>query len=783
MTTGPDQSVGGGQRSNQQMAASFDVLVQSVTALNSSVRQLSDDIRRNFDAQARFTPGAGANGFRQARDAVDGQVRVQHIRGSAHQYDPAVGVTTPVTLRQAAMSMNSAQVWAMQQIGERIAGPGQDIYQTMQRRQQSQHQPQPAPPAFGTADPGQFLFDPQAGQPRFSPLPQFGGGSGGGPGGGSGGPGGPGGGGGAPGGPGGSGGGGGPSWRGRMGAGFVQNGARMMSGAQESGGGWTNSMLGGMRRLPYVGLAVGISARATDIYLSEREKNRTYQGMEGGSNAAGFGERFREETYRWGMGMGMSGDMARQSFKGVTALGYTDKFSGAQGRQDALNFVYHNYNARGMDPEESMNMLQTASKDATVNFKELSEALKDVSDTAGKAGVNAKLMRQSFQQMLGTAINTGAGAGSADLARIFSSTQASYGRQFQGQDFSGQMGTGYQYMIGAQYGVQPGQLQRIMRSQPEQYARMVSGSQMSMIKMVFSADQIQQIQGLIKQYGTTQVAVATIEQEFLNSNPQIDLHVIAATLSQSLTGVQLDESNVMDWVVQQLAGNTAAAHAQNTGGGVKPVDAKNTKGANTGRYGLMPKGEESVPEQLKKANAPRGFLSTAPGARFFGAETENKASKTYLDKFYNKGKRDPVLEALLQNVDNPNETKVKVATSKGDRIVSFEEAMRLFPNELASGKVTIMTGKQAGRTTSDVVGGNVDPTRDIRKELQQDKGETLGHWEKKHGKIGQQGAGGSRVTIDLSEEAKRVFKVVGQNESAATGYPPYNPNSHQGSRP
>lgn len=777
MTTGPDQSVGGGQGNTQQMAASFDVLVQSVTALNTSVRQLSEDIRRNFDAQARFTPGQGGTAYREARDSVDGQVRVDHIRGSAHRYDPSVGVTTPVTLRQAAMSVNSAQLWVLQQIGQRIAGPDQDIYQTM-RGQQRAHQAQapqatPPPPQFGTAAPGQF--NPLLGQLGFSPVPQFGSGGGSGGSGGGGGGSGPGGGGsGAPGGAGGS------AWRGAAGAGFAMYGARMMAGAQHAGGGWTNSMLGGMRRLPYVGLAMGITSRVGDLYQSEREKNRFYQGMEGGSNFAGFGERFSEEGYRWGMGFGMSGDMSRRSFKGVTSLGYTDRYRGAQGRQDALNFVYHNYNARGMDVEESLNLLQTASKDATVNFRELGDALKDVSDTAGKAGVNAKLMRQNFQQMLGTAINTGAGPGSADLARIFSSTQASYGRAFQGQDFTGQMGTGYQYMIGAQYGVAPGQLQRLMRSQPQEYARMVSGSQMSMINMILGPAQVQQIKTLIQKYGTTQVAVATIEQEFLNANPQIDLHVIAASLSQGLTGVQLDESNVMDWIIQQLAGNTAAAHAQNTGGGVKPVTTTNTAGANVGKYGLVQGRKDwSAKKMLEGLHRPSGFFDTMPGV-----EHKNKASETYIKNFYDKGKRDPVLEALLQNVDNPNDTKVKVSTAQGERVVSFADAMRLYPNELASGKVTIMTGKQAGRTTSDIVGGNVDPNRDVRSELQRVQGETLSHWEKKHGKTkGQGDTGSARVTIDLSEEAKRVFKVVGQNESAATGYPPYNPNPSQASRP
>lgn len=561
------------------------------------------------------------------------------------------------------------------------------------------------------------------------------------------------------------------------------------SGSGGGRGGWTNMLLGGARRIPYVGTAMTTTAGLTNIYQSEREKNRFYQGMEGGSNLAGFGERASEEAYRWSTGFGMSGSMARRAFKGVTAMGYTGKSQTGQGRQQALDFVYHNYNARGMDVEESLSMLQTASRDATVTFGELSEALKGVSDTAGKAGVNAKFMRQSFQGMLQTAIGTGAGPGAADVAGIFSSTQASYGREFQGMDFRGQLDRGYQYMIGAQYGVSAGRLQGIMRNQPGQYARMVAGSQRSTVNMAFSQQQISDLQSLIKKYGASQQAIPQIEQEFLNNHPEIDLHVIADVLSGPLTGVQLDESNVMDWVIQQLAGNTAAAHGAQSSGG-KPVSTKDTSGARTGEYGLVqPPGNDTVKGMIEDMNV-HGPGDSMPGARFF-SDTTNKAGENYLKQFYNKGKRDPVLEAILQNVKNPNSTKVRVSTAKGDRIISFEEAMRLYPNELATGKVQIVEGAEKGRSISDIVGGNVDPNRDVRGELTneegQRKGETLGHYEKKHGKLPQAGGGDvvkTRVTVDLTTEAKRLLQVLPSvnNESQATGYPPYNPNAQQGSR-
>lgn len=546
------------------------------------------------------------------------------------------------------------------------------------------------------------------------------------------------------------------------------------------GGGWVNAGLGVARNIPYVGTAMRVIGGAQDLYLSEREKNRFYQGMEGGSNVAGFGERFREEAYRWTM-PGMSEEMARQSFKGVTALGYSGRTQAGPDRQEALDFVYHNYNARGMDVEESLGVLQTASKDATVNFTELSEALKDVSDTAGLAGVNARVMREQFRGLLSSAINTGAGPGAADLAGIFSTAQASYGRAFQGSDFSGQLDRSYQYMIGGQYGVSPGQLQGIMRNKPDEYARMVSGSQRQMIGNILTGQQISDIERLIQQYGTSQDAVALIEQEFLNGHPEIDLNVVADALSGPLTGVQLDNSNVMDWIIQQLGGNTAAAHAQDPQKNpMAPVKADDIGGAPVGEKGLAEDGRWGVvgwKERLDHINAGQ-WLGIGP-------PKTNKAGELYVNRSEESGMRDPALEALLQNLEDPNNTKVVVSTSQGDKVVSFEDAMKYFPNELAKGNVKIATGDQAGKTVSDITGGQVDSERDVKSELTQDlSGIKTEDPSKYPDAVSKNEAAPQRVTVDLSTEAKRLLQILPStnNESQATGYPPYNPNGDSASR-
>jgi hypothetical protein len=553
-----------------------------------------------------------------------------------------------------------------------------------------------------------------------------------------------------------------------------------------------------------VGTAIGGVEQIGNLYLSEREKNRRYQSMVGGSNWDAFGDRASEEVYRWSLGFGMSGAMARKSFQGVTALGYNGRTTGnLQNRQQALDFVYHNYNNRGMDVQESLGFLQTASHDATVSFQDLSTALKDVSDTAGKAGDNAIAMRQSFESMLATAIGTGAGSGSAKIAGILSTTQASYGREFMGSDFTGQLSTQYQYQIGAQYGLSPGQVQGLIRNNPQEYSRMITGSQGSWINTVFSPAQVNELKQLIGQYGTTQAGVDTISKMFLDKHPEIDVNVLAQTLSGPLTGVQLDPSNVMKWVVQQLAGNTAAAHAGDTKTHAPTSASGTTKtggvsGGNvqTGKYGLYQPNKDNTPDTglkgvqsgLETINAGKYGLTDIFSGNV-GSKT-NQAGKAYVDQMKKSGQRDPVLEAILQNVQDPNSVQVKVSTSSGERVMSFADAMKYFPNELASGNVQFVSGKEKGKTTSDLVGaGNVDPTRDISKELTSAAGAKAGTTADDYFKKHPADKGGStptqKVTIDLSTEAKKLLTVLPStsNESSATGYPPYNPYPTQASRP
>jgi hypothetical protein len=767
----PDPSVS--RDSSVNMAEALDSLTQNMAALNETMRRTAEEISATLDIAGRTGYGPDTQLAYQARSRVGSntpeitQQALANMRGR-------FGITNDLTLgmtrldpTQATTSIGHARAYMAQRIGERIGGTlyssggGTPPGQPTSGGGGGGSRPPSGPPAGGTtsggAPPGGGAPGGSGGPPPIPPsgtLPRSG-----------------------------------PT-PGRSPA-MQALGARIAT-----SGGQTDKLLHAAKHLPVVGLAVDAAGRAGHGYLEQREKGRNYQEIEGGSNLSAQRERGHEEIYRLGMGFGMSEEASRQAFYGVTELGYNrrgDKGS-IQNRQGALNFAYHNYNARGMDIGESLQILQTASQNATVNFKDLSNALKDVSDTAGSAGVNAKVMRQQFDAVLGTALSQGAGPGATSLARSITSTQASYGRSFQNQNFSGQLGSTEMYMMAGQYGINPGQAQQIQRTRPQEYARMLTGNNSRVIQSLpgLTPEATQDLKAIIQKYGgqgsMDAQKATTVGNEWLNKwqgRNNIDLNVWSQLINQ-MTGLQLDNNTVMQWVVQQMSGNTEAAHAQ-----------AQTQSANPNAPYKVDTQKLYQPKTRTRADSEKapvtqaqhdlgGFESKNAPRSWWGGQGTNQAGKTYEERALKTGTRDPVMEALINSVKDPNKTHVQVSTKSGARVVSFADAMKYFPNELAAGDVVFVDGPQKGRSVADLTGGQTDASRDVSGEQQNTKGGKVGQsltdWQKKHG--GVKDAASSRVTVDLTAEAKRLLQLLpsNNNPAAASGAPPQNPYPSQASR-
>ena len=591
-------------------------------------------------------------------------------------------------------------------------------------------------------------------------------------------------------------------------------------GARVAASGGTGAGIKGLlEKIPILGLGLDIAEKARDVYTEQREKGRVYQEIEGGQNLGAQTERLHSLAYEATMFGRVPEGVAAQMFGDVTAMGYTQRAVGQgqqlQNRQSALDFMYHQYTATGTDVEQSGQILETASQNASVSLKSVSDAMTGLSDVAGKAGVNAKGARDNFNALLDTAIKGGAGPGSGQLAGIVATTQAGYGKAFAKTSFAGQLGPGMEYMMAGQYGIAPSQAQYIKRTQPGEYARMLSGSSMQFIQYLpgMDAAKMADLKSMIEQAGggaqvKAQPDLATdIGNRFLNkyqpTEPAMDMNIWAQYLS-SVTSIPLNEGNVMAWVVDQVAGNTYAANkdvgaaggskAGGKGGAGAPVAAGKTGGAAAGQFGLAkPLGGTGILGDIAHAakNAiPFGLGQFIPGGSRHGAKTwqqvltggqEGAAAKTYLGAEQKSGKRSPVLEALLQNL--PKDAQVSVQTASGNRVMSVEDAMKYYPDEMASGNAQFFTkgGENLGGTGT-ITQGLIDPTAQQASEAE---AKAKGAGTKAGKPIGQAHVGTARgadakrgVTVDLTNEAKQLLKLLpGNSDNAAAAAtvpePPY----------
>lgn len=572
---------------------------------------------------------------------------------------------------------------------------------------------------------------------------------------------------------------------------------------QQSGGNGGHNQSSGMgnwarANLPRVGYAlggpVGAAVGAAVAYgpaipgeiRSQRDKNAYYQSIEGGSNLAGFGERAHEEAYRWSTFGVLSSDESRRAFKGVTQLGYNSKVEGGPGRQDALNFVYHGKTAYGATVDESLQELQVASKSALTNFKDLSTALKDVSDSAGKAGVNAQMARAQMTQLLDQAQSSGYGSSATGVAQLEQKTLNSYGRAYQGVDASGRLSMSHAYMAASVAGIS---LSKYLTGGASVKGAADQKLDNATISAVLKPEARAWVIEQLNQSGgdPSPEVIAQIAEELLNRFYAEDAGALASAVASlsGYTAYAQDPVKAAGWVVEQLNGKgvgVTAKDMQKTATKQQKATSKtNSVQKNVGDNLRDPVGGDGTNSGV---SALGGTLDTESSGGFLGfGSHESKAVQAY-NNWHNKngGQEDPVLYSLLNAIHGDDKAKVEVSTKDGKKVVTLADAIKNHPNELASGKAVVVEGDQAGKAVSDILGKDkVDPLRDFSKEAAKtdSSGQSYSDW-----KAANTSSTG-KLQISLTAEARRLLTVMdntGLAGSAGSGTPPTNTNADNASR-
>lgn len=530
------------------------------------------------------------------------------------------------------------------------------------------------------------------------------------------------------------------------------------------------------RNVPGAGIAKSIFGETR----SQRNKNEYYQNVEGGSNFSGFGERMHEEAYALSTSGVLSGDEARTAFKGVTRLGYNgrvdDKFSSQGGRQNALDFIYHGKTSYGATVNESLKNLEIVSKNSTLSLTGLNKALKDISDTAGKAGVNAQMARAQYMALLQTGVQAGYGSGAVSTAKNIQMGKSSLGRSYEDIDLSGQMGQQYTYMASSNAGMTYNQYTSMQSSNPLAASQARAGENLSLLSQIFTQDEINWIKDKAQSLGGSldPNAALSIVPEFLRQFPNHNISVIQQQLSAFGIVTTDDPQKAVAYAFNLIAGNNGdLASAQKN-----QKDTKVTSSANAAKIAKS-EGKDS-PFINDKNMSPTVF--------------SGDATKDYLSTIKKSGQRNPVIENLLKQVHDQNSAKVIVHTASGQRVMSLSDAIKQHPEEISSGSVEFVSGDEKGKTVSDVVGsGSVDSTANWNSEATKSSGKTgssLSSWQKDHPgdsttATGSGTGANGKVVVDLTDAAKQLLKVssaTGIAGANAEGAPPLNSYNWNASR-
>lgn len=770
----PDTSVS--NDASQQLTQGFQVMVRSIQSLERVIQTQTAMLERTASAGQRYQM-AGQAQMRQ--DVLQGVASSGGIPHGAR--------TTQVTPMGAMSSMENLRAYGAQRLGQWIAGT--PLYE------------QPQPPGGPSGTP--------AGTPTSAGRP---------PGAGAGGSGGYGGGGGggspaAPVGPGGGPPGGGGGGGGRQGLPAAVWGAGSRGGSPQGqailqqvgarvamSGGNAGSISNALRSVPGVGLVMDAVSGGANFYLKQREAGRVYQEVEGGSNLSAQTERLHQFAYQASMYGRMPEGAAAQAFGAVTAMGYNQAAVGEgqqqQNRQSALNFIYHNYTGAGMDVNQSVQILQTASQSANVNLQQLSSTLNTLSSAAGQAGANADNARQQFNSYFQSALGQGMGNGATTVAGGISAMQGSMGKQFSNVNFSGELSSQRQYLLSGMSGLSPAQLQYAARNSPGSYNQLLAGQNMQFLTSggLMTPQMQQGLSQMISAAGGGSAIMSNpdlrdqIASQFLNKyqvSGNINEDLWAQEIS-ALTGVNMNANQAFQWIVSQSAGVNEASHNNGLGVGSNPgatVRAGNIGSAPTGRYGLA-QSNTGITDRISSLFE-HGSLGGQSWQGILAGT--GAAGQAYLSQEGKTGRRSPVLEALLQNTSSGDQ--VMVQTASGQRVMSVADAMKYYPQEMAAGNVEFYgSSGQAMGNTAAVTHGLTNPYAAVTGEEKQKAGSSLGvtasAWEKAHPNAVTPAGGGQAVMISLSAEAQQLLKLLPSNsdQAAATSQVPANPWPSQASR-
>lgn len=585
---------------------------------------------------------------------------------------------------------------------------------------------------------------------------------------------------------------------------------------------------GMMRSTPYLGTAMVIGDEVNHVanWMTEQTgRNTQFSAMTGGpsftmggalsgltgalgyssNDRSGIAQRLQQEGFVLGQRFapgGMTSDMAREAFKGTTSLGYV-----GDRRNQALDFVSEEYKKLGVSVSESLQLLSVSAKFANSSLGGVASGLRTVTDAAVSTGQNAQVLREQFINQYGNALQSGAGQSAGSLATAFTMATSGISRSFNGMDLGGVLqNRGVMRLLAGSMNQTVGQIESDIGSgnagpfvhQYQSYlnrnmAQAMSGGVRSQL------DSLMQSHGGAQQVGRSSVAQSAIASDLMKNR---DWNVDQVRANLQLMGVQglegKTDQQIAEFYVANMSGAGVEAQYKQAEDQNKltPLSSSDSffkdKGPYSDTWGSG--GNQFVKDYQGKIGEyeMKNIGVGDHAAEFFGGTSRSKntsrAMRTNLDAYkgYQKTSKmaNPAIEGLLTKFGDQTDARVQVETAQGPRVVTIDEAIAHFSDQISSGKAVMMgVGDQSGKPVSEATGVRVggyktgqDGVQDSTK-INPAVGQTVDDYQKSNPQKTAQGGTASTVNVVPSPELRKWLTFMDGNGTnvqgaASNGTPP-----------
>lgn len=519
------------------------------------------------------------------------------------------------------------------------------------------------------------------------------------------------------------------------------------------------------------GAALGVAAasqlwgRAQDQY----EQNRQFQEVYGGSNADQIGERASQwwnrnvtgrfsllgggnydALFKGGMNMGLrGGDRSRYISTGADIMG------------------------TGVNAEQTKQIMDMSIQ-AGLGLSGLAKAIREVNDSARDAGVNAKHARDMFiaNYTAGTELMFGS-QNAKNFATSVTQGQLAQARPFQNINATGMMqSTPVQQMRASQLGMTLGEFEV---SQTKSAGGSIAGNEQALKQMVDSAPNPEGKGKSVKQvvdefiaqnhgYNAKYDQIALGEAMKENGWNEVFCHMLLARFGIDDGGQQFAPGYLANLYTADSAGSIALRNEAKTAIDFKPRTVGTVSSLTGGKTGGAAGAEAAA---LGLGIDQRGYAQAYAGS-LTGGKPGSISGATY----------DPRVTELIKKIPEigaTGESKVRVQTADGPRIISLSDALRNFPDQVASSArfVSGVRDEFMDKTTGDITGapsgGVTSSNKSISGYASQTDEQFTAEQDKKKKEDGK--SSDQKIMLDLSPEAKRLLVPMMNGPYYATSAP------------